>query len=337
MTSKRSERSVTPAAPRIKHLLSPKASFLELKLIAGKKGINRSIGTSRVERPWRTFAGKSDSLSDGSIQLLGSREIALLSDQSSSKRRRSLERLTKRSIAALVVTGGMDCPAYLRDFSREHRVPLLVTPFEPAAAARRIRQFCETKGVDRKIVHGVLVDIYGLGILIVGESGIGKSESALELIEKGHRLVSDDIIEIYRDGVERRHGGTLMGRSPTLTRYFMELRGLGIINVKDLFGPKSIRLTKSIDLVIKLERWDEVTEVERLGLEEERYALLDGEMPLVRMPVGPGRNLAMLIEVAARNHLLKQSGRHPARRLMNKVNKMAAGRTGKKKTSRQVK
>ena len=122
-----------------------------------------------------------------------------------------------------------------------------------------------------------------------------------------------------------------MGRSPTLTRYFMELRGLGIINVKDLFGPNSIRMTKSLDLVIKLERWEKVTEVERLGLEEERYSLLDGEMPLVRMPVGPGRNLAMLIEVAARNHLLKQSGRHPAQRLIRKANKMAARRKAPKK------
>jgi HPr kinase/phosphorylase len=181
------------------------------------------------------------------------------------------------------------------------------------------------------------MDIYGLGTLIVGESGIGKSESALELIERGHRLVSDDIIEIYKDPSNRATGANsspFTGRSPALTRYFMELRGLGIINVKDLFGPNSIRLSKTVDLVIQLERWEKATEIERLGLEEESYALLDGKMPLVRMPVGPGRNLAMLIEVAARNHLLKQSGRHPARRLMKKVRTMA-GRDRRKQPDRR--
>jgi HPr kinase/phosphorylase len=180
--------------------------------------------------------------------------------------------------------------------------------------------------VQRQVVHGVLVDIYGLGTLIVGESGIGKSESALELIERGHRLVSDDIIEIYRQPENGTPGYTLMGRSPNLTRYFMELRGLGVINVKDLFGPNSIRTNKSVDLVILLERWEKATEIERLGLDEESYEILGGELPLVRMPVGPGRNLAMLIEVAARNHLLKQAGHHPARRLMKKVSALARRR-----------
>lgn len=180
-----------------------------------------------------------------------------------------------------------------------------------------------------KTVHGVLVDIYGLGTLIIGESGIGKSESALELIERGHRLVSDDIIEIFRRTETDTSGnvrGALVGRSPNLTRYFMELRGVGVINVKDLFGPNSIRTSKSINLVISLERWERATEVERLGLDEESYEILGGKLPLVRMPVGPGRNLAMLIEVAARNHLLKEAGRHPARRLMKKVNAHARRR-----------
>jgi HPr kinase/phosphorylase len=229
------------------------------------------------------------------------------------------------------------CPGYLRDFARQGQIPLLSTPLDAAVASRRIERFVESLLVKRKIVHGVLMDIYGLGTLIVGESGIGKSESALELIERGHRLVSDDIIEIYKDPSNRTKGANaspFMGRSPALTRYFMELRGLGIINVKDLFGPNSIRLSKTVDLVIQLERWEKATEIERLGLEEESYALLDGKMPLVRMPVGPGRNLAMLIEVAARNHLLKQSGRHPARRLMRKVKTMA-GRDRRKQPDRR--
>lgn len=314
----------TPPAPLVKLLLTSEASSLKLALIAGKKGLSRRIETSNIGRPWRIVTGSSESASAGSIQLIGAKELDLLAALSREKKRRALERLNDGDVAALVLVDKSECPTYLRDFSRRRRIPLFSTPLGISIATRRIRRFVEGILAKRKIVHGVLMDIYGLGTLIVGESGIGKSESALELIERGHRLVSDDIIEIYREPDSRAMGGgPFMGRSPALTRYFMELRGLGIINVKDLFGPNSIRLSRSVDLVIQLERWEKATEIERLGLEEESYSLLDGKLPLVRMPVGPGRNLAMLIEVAARNHLLKESGRHPARRLMRKVRTMA--------------
>jgi len=164
------------------------------------------------------------------------------------------------------------------------------------------------------------MDVHGLGILIVGESGIGKSESAIELIERGHRLVADDVVEI-----ETSAEG-LTGRSPGIVRYYMELRGLGVINVKDLFGANAIQLSMPLELVVQLERWDRATEVERLGLEEKTYTVLGVDLPLVTMPVGPGRNLAMLIEVAARNHLLSKSGRNPARLLARSVSLAARRR-----------
>jgi len=173
----------------------------------------------------------------------------------------------------------------------------------------------------RESVHGVLLDICGLGTLILGESGIGKSESALELIERGARLVADDVVEIERRGTK------LVGQSPRLTRYHMELRGVGVINIRDLFGPGATLAAKELGLVIRLERVGDGDEpgVERLGLDKPSLSILGRELPLVRMPVASGRNLAMLMEVAARNQILKSQGRHAAERLVRRVDALARG------------
>jgi len=164
------------------------------------------------------------------------------------------------------------------------------------------------------------MEVHGLGVLILGESGIGKSESAVELIERGHRLVADDVVEMeYRKG-------TVVGRSPEVIRYYMELRGVGVINIKELYGAGAIKMSMPLGLVVHLERWDSAAEVERLGLETRCYPVLGVDVPLVRMPVGPGRNLAMLIEVAARNQMLTARGQHAARHLARKVTRAARQR-----------
>jgi HPr kinase/phosphorylase len=310
-------------------LFFPQAGSLKLRLIAGRKGLDRAIRNQQIGRLYQAMSPRSDGVAPGSIQLVGVKGLAAVDAVPARERKETLDRLAV-SAAAFVVLEDLAVPSCLIQMARRCRIPLLKTPLTSSVASRRIRRFIDKTTIQSKIVHGVLVDIYGLGTLIIGESGIGKSESALELIERGHRLVSDDIIEISRRSDDDATGDTrvaLVGRSPNLTRYFMELRGVGVINVKDLFGPNSIRTTKSIHLVIRLERWEKATGVERLGLEEETYEILGGKLPLVRMPVGPGRNLAMLIEVAARNHLLKEAGRHPARRLMNKVNALARRRS----------
>ena len=181
------------------------------------------------------------------------------------------------------------------------------------------------------MMHAVLMDILGLGVLIVGESGIGKSECALDLIVRGHRLVADDTVE-----VRRRAETILIGTCPELTRHHMELRGLGVINVKDLFGIASTRSSKRVELVVQLERWDPAREYERLGLDDEFYEILGLRVPLIRMPVAPGRNIAILVEVAARNQLLRARGHHAARELAERLEQtlrqtpvVAAGRTTK--------
>jgi HPr kinase/phosphorylase len=224
-------------------------------------------------------------------------------------------------VAAVVTSGRRTGPPELISIARRRRVAVLTTRLKTSLAAKRIGETLEERLAERRVVHGVLMNVHGVGILILGESGIGKSESAIDLIERGHRLVADDVVEI-------EHGARgLVGRSPEIVRYYMELRGLGVINIKDLFGASAIQLSMPVELVIHLERWDEATEVERLGLEERTYNVLGVDLPLVRMPVGPGRNLAMLIEVAARNHLMSTGGRHPARLLARSVSKAARRRS----------
>jgi HPr kinase/phosphorylase len=193
-------------------------------------------------------------------------------------------------------------------------MPLLRTPVATPQAIATLSTFLEDALATREIIHAVLLDILGLGVLITGESGIGKSECALDLVVRGHRLVADDTVEV------RRRGETaVIGTCPELTRYHMEVRGLGVINIRDLFGVASTRASKRVELVVQLERWDPSREYDRLGLDESVYDLLGLNVPLVRMPVAPGRNLAILVEVAARNQLLRVRGHHAARDLAGRL------------------
>jgi HPr kinase/phosphorylase len=184
------------------------------------------------------------------------------------------------------------------------------TPIATPTAIAKLSSILEDSLAERTMIHAVLMDVLGLGVLIAGESGIGKSECALDLIHRGHRLVADDTVE-----VRRRQETILIGTCPELTRHHMELRGLGVINVKDLFGIASTRSSKRVELVVQLERWVPTREYERLGLDDEFYEILGLRVPLIRMPVAPGRNIAILVEVAARNQLLRSRGHHAARTL----------------------
>jgi HPr kinase/phosphorylase len=183
----------------------------------------------------------------------------------------------------------------------------------PTAIAK-LTSILEDSLADRTVMHAVLMDILGLGVLIVGESGIGKSECALDLIVRGHRLVADDAVDI-----RRRAETVLIGTCPELTRHHMELRGVGMINVKDLFGIASTRSSKRVELVVSLERWDPAREYDRLGLDDEFYEVLGLPVPLIRMPVAPGRSTSILVEVAARNQLLRSRGHHAARALADSL------------------
>ena len=194
------------------------------------------------------------------------------------------------------------------------RRPLIKTAVATPTAIAKLSSILEDSLAERTMMHAVLMDILGLGVLIAGESGIGKSECALDLIVRGHRLVADDTVEM-----RRRQETILIGACPELTRHHMELRGLGVINIKELFGIASTRSSKRVELMVQLERWDPAREYERLGLDGEFFEILGLRVPLIRMPVAPGRNIAILVEVAARNQLLRQRGHHSARAFADRL------------------
>jgi HPr kinase/phosphorylase len=299
----------------VRELLLPE-SGLGLRLTAGRAGLLRTIELSRVQRPGLALTGFTDYIRYGRVQIVGGSELAYLQTLSPARRRAVLSRLARRPISCFVVTKALAPPPELKAECQARGIPLLVTPADSTPFIKQLSSFLDERLALRMHLHSVLLDVFGLGVLIVGESGIGKSECALDLIDRGHRLVADDVVEI------KRMSDSLMGSSPDLTRYHMELRGIGVINIKDLYGVSSIRVSKKIELVVSLERWEAGKEYDRLGLRDEKYSILGIDVPLIRMPVAPGRNLTLLVEVAARNQLLKSRGYDAARRFAERVDEL---------------
>ncbi len=319
------------AAPslRVRDLLGSVGPELSLRLVSGRRGLDRLVLMPRVQRPGLALTGFTDYIRYGRVQILGGTEVSYLRTLPPARRRAVLRRLARCEVTCFVVTKGLVPPPELLAETEQRGVPVLVTPLESTPFIKQLSAFLDERLALRMHLHSVLLDVFGLGVLIIGESGIGKSECALDLIDRGHRLVSDDVVEI------KRLAEALVGSSPDLTRYHMELRGLGVINIKDLYGVSSIRLSKRIELVVSLERWEEGREYDRLGLHDERYPILGVEAPLVRMPVAPGRNLALLVEVAARNQLLKARGYDAARLFAEQVDVMLATSSGDQRPPRR--
>ena len=294
-------------------LVAAGAEPLELSLRAGRAGLQNRVQQARVQRPGLALTGYTDYIRYGRVQILGSSELGYLAKLAARERRAVLAKLCRSRISCFVITKGLEPPAELAAAAEARGIPLFATPLESTPFIKLLQAFLEERLASRLHLHAVLVDVFGLGVLILGESGIGKSECALELVDRGHRLVADDVVEV------KRMGDGLVGVSPDLTRYHMELRGLGVLNIKDLYGVSSIGTPRRVELVVGLERWETGREYDRLGLRDEKFNLLGLEVPLIRMPVAPGRNIALLVEVAARNQLLKHRGYDAARRLAEQV------------------
>jgi len=288
---------------------------LQLRLAAGEAGLEQTIRLSRVQRPGLALTGYTAYIRYGRVQIVGASELGYLQNLSPGRRAAKLAKLLRQRISCFIVTRGLEPPAELLTEAEAQGVPILVSPAHSTTLVKQISAFLDDRLALRKQLHAVLMDVYGVGVLITGESGIGKSECALVLIDRGHRLVADDVVKI------KRTADSLVGSSPEMTRYHMELRGLGVINIKDLYGVASIRSSKQVDLVVNLERWESGREYERLGLRGETSAILGLEAPLIRMPVAPGRNTAILVEVASRNQLLKQAGHDAARDFADRVDR----------------
>ncbi len=298
----------------VRELLAEEAEdLLDLTLLSGAEGLDKIINHARIQKPGLALAGYLEYIHSGRIQVLGKSELSFLRERSPGERARIVSQLCRQGVSCLVLTSGLHPPDELVEGTERLGVPLLRTSLNSSAAVDRLTAWLEDRLAPRVVIHGVLVDVYGLGVLLLGDSGMGKSECALDLVVRGHRLVSDDVVEI------KRRGSLLVGTGPELTRYHMELRGVGIVNVKDLFGVAAVRLSKFVEYVIRLDPWKAGKSYDRLGLDETTYTILGMELPYIEMPVGPGRNLSVLIEVAARNQLLKRKGYHPARELARRL------------------
>jgi HPr kinase/phosphorylase len=294
-------------------LVGEALDHLALTVVSGADGLDNTVSRPEIQMPGLALAGFLEYIHPGRVQVLGKSEITYLQERGPAERSRIVSQICRHGVSCFIVASGLEPPRELLDETESHGVPLLRTEKDSAEVIEALSSHLEERLAPRAVAHGVLMDIYGLGVLILGDSGVGKSECALELVVRGHRLVSDDIVEI------RRTGEDLVGTGPELTRYHMELRGLGLINIKDLFGVASVRREKFVEYVIKLDPWKAGKRYDRLGLDESGYEVLGVTLAYVEMPVGPGRNLSVLIEVAARNYLLKLKGFHPARELARKL------------------
>jgi HPr kinase/phosphorylase len=292
----------------------PEAFGLPLELLAGGDGLDRVITSPHIQKTGLALAGFHEYLKAGRVLIFGESEIRYLESLAVAERLASLRLALTLDFPCVLITGGFTPPVEVVIEAERARVPVLKTTTPTPTAIAKLASILEDSLAERTIIHGVLMDVLGLGVLIAGESGIGKSECALDLIVRGHRLVADDTVEL-----RRRQEAILIGTCPELTRHHMELRGLGVINVKELFGIASTRSSKRVELVVQLERWDSTREYERLGLDDAFYEILGLRVPLIRMPVAPGRNIAILIEVAARNQLLRSRGHNAAQILADRL------------------
>jgi HPr kinase/phosphorylase len=285
-----------------------------LELISGEEGINRPITMSDISRPGIEMAGYFEFYPAERIQLLGKTELSFFSELSPKDRASRMEQLCTDVTPAIIVTRGIDVPEELIEASERESVPVLKTNMVTTRFSSRLTNFLESKLAPTTAVHGVLVDVYGIGVLITGKSGVGKSETALELVKRGHRLVADDCVEIRQEDQD-----TLVGTSPDLIEHLLEIRGLGIINVMTLFGAGAVRSNKRITLIMNLEIWDAKKQYDRLGLDEEKMRIIDTDVPKLTVPVRPGRNLAVIIEVAAMNFRLKRMGVNAAQQFTDRL------------------
>jgi len=304
----------TPSHVEVKELLSAELSELHLRVLSGDSHLDNLISHPRVQKPGLAFAGYYAYIKPGRVQIIGESETEYLRTLDDEERHRRFEHIASLPVPVFVITKGI---APLDGFLRacqEREVPALSSTALSSTVIKEISYFLEDHLVPSTTLHGVLLEIYGIGVLLIGQSGVGESEAALDLITRGHSLVADD-----RVTVKRYPNGDLIGFSEGPLRHHMELRGIGIINVQDLFGLASVRERKGIDLVIELEPWEGGQAYERLGLDETLYNILEIPCPYIRMPVTVGRNIGILVEIAARNHVLKLQGHHSAREFARKL------------------
>lgn len=284
---------------------------LQMELVAGEEGLDRRIEVAEVNRPGLALCGHYDYFAYDRVQVLGNGEISYLQKLSPQQRREIFDRMLSYDIPCIVVTRGLPVPEELVEKANRVGIPVFSSSLPTPVFTGRLHLFLEEEFGPYEIVHGDLVEVYGIGVLILGKSGIGKSECALDLIRRGHRLVADDAVLL-----KRVTGHRIFGMSPNpLMRHYMEVRGVGIIDVVTLFGVTAVRSRKRVELVVTLKEWEEAKDLDRTGLEEDYYYILGERLPHVTIPVKPGRITSIIVEVAAMNLRAKKMGIYSAKQL----------------------
>lgn len=299
------------------------AQALGLEVISPAQKQSMPISKADICRPGLQFAGYFDVFANERPQVIGKTEMAYLNALTETQRNLRLQRYFSYEIPCIVIARGMECPHALLDQAQRHGVPIYSAKEETSVVTSRAITYLSEALAPRTTRHGVLVDVFGVGVLITGESGVGKSECALELIKRGHLLVADDVVDIARVGQKLR------GESPEIVRDFMELRGIGIVDIKLIFGIGAVLRKKTIDMVIHLEFWTPGKDYDRLGNKDQTMDILGIDVPLTNVPVRSGRNLAMIVEIAARNWRLKNEGYNAVSELDRRLGQLYGDVNGK--------
>jgi HPr kinase/phosphorylase len=296
-----------------KLLLKDIVNYFDLELLNADVLLDCCVRVSDINRPGLVLAGYIQYFDEERIQLIGNTEISFLESLEKKVAKERWLTFISLKFPALIITHGMELPEGWLKMATSRHLPVLRTHLPTTRFMAKLTDYLEQELAPSATIHGVLVDVHGIGTLIIGESGVGKSESALELIRRGHRLVADDSVEVIRSGED-----ILIGSAPEVLRHIMEVRGLGILNIKALFGIGAIRPRQKIQLVIHLEEWEQGKTYDRLGIDEEQHEILGVRLTCKIIPVRPGRNLSNIIEVAAMNYRLKSLGYDAAEQFIEK-------------------
>src|SRR5512138_7073 len=287
----------------VSDLLRIKAQYLQLELLTKAADLERPIASSTVSSPGLALTGFSERFPRGRLQVLGETEVRYLRSVDDETRREAVERLLHLAIPAVIVTKNQQVPGILIELADAARVPVLRSKLKTGEFYRRLQPWLDDAFAPATTMHGSMADVYGVGLLFVGRSGIGKSECVLDLVERGHRLVADDVVQVIRRGND-----VLIGRGHELAAHHMEIRGIGLIDIPALFGVRSVRQQKRIEVVVQLVDWETAKDTDRTGLAREQTMILDVPVPRVVVPLNPGKNITVISEVVAMMHLLRYSG-----------------------------
>ncbi len=289
----------------IRTLLIENETRLKLKLICSQNGLNRKITNAELHRPGLAISGFVELFTSDRVQIFGNTEIKYLNGLSETELKKKINQYIEFEIPAIVVTESNSLPDYFIKAATRRYVSVLSTPLSTTQTTHLLSEYLSEKFAPQVSVHGTLVDVYGVGILLTGRSGIGKSEISLDLVERGHRLVTDDLVLIKRKSEE-----ILIGKGTEISQHALEIRGVGLIDVARIFGIRGVRMQKRVEVEVKLVDWERGKDYERVGMEETMINILGVSIPQITLPIHPGKNITVIAETIAMNHLLKMYGYH---------------------------